>query len=307
MGEPTLRNGFPPGGLVAAAREVYLRTPLAVTEIRPGVVALSGAGGTVTALAASGGTVVVDTGFGPRVAEIRQAIAATLGGPVDWLIDSHWHFDHTDGNAAFAAGGATIVAHAECRARLSRDQHVRSLDWHVPAAPPQAWPVVTVDGPLALELGSETVRLLPQPPAHTDGDVAVRLEQANVLVMGDLMTRGGYPVIDESSGGSVRGMIAAADRLLPLADAETVVVPGHGPVGGREALRRFRDMLAAVEDRILRLRAGGLPDDRIVAAAPTAAFDAEWGRGYVTGTLFTRMVLAGLDENEPPSGKEETS
>lgn len=306
MGEPVPRDSFPPGGLVAAAREVYRRTPLAVAEIRPGVIALSGAGGTVTALAASGGTVVIDTGYGPRVAEIRQAIAAALGGPVGWLVDSHWHFDHTDGNAAFAAAGATVVAHANCRARLSRDQHVRSLGWHVPAAPPQAWPVVALDGPLALELGSETVRLLPQPPAHTDGDLAVRLERANVLVLGDLMTWGGYPVIDESSGGSLRGMIAAVDRLLPLADADTVVVPGHGSVGGREELRRFRDMLATVEDRILRLRTAGLPDDRIVAAAPTAAFDAEWGRGYVTGALFTRMVLAGLDREAHPD-KEETS
>jgi glyoxylase-like metal-dependent hydrolase (beta-lactamase superfamily II) len=295
---PWAEESFPPDGLVAAAREVYRHAPLAGVEIRPGVFTFSGAGGTVTALAALDGTVVIDTGYGPRVPEIRQAIAAAIGRPPTWLVDSHWHFDHTDGNAAFAAAGATIIAHANCRARLSRPQHVRSLDWRIPAASRDAWPTVALDGPMAIELGSEEVRLLPQAPAHTDGDIAIRLERANVLVMGDLMTEGGYPVIDESSGGSLRGMIEAVGRLLPQADAGTVVVPGHGLVGDRGALHRFHDMLRAIEDRILPLWTAGLPSDRIVDAAPSAAFDDAWGRGYVTGALFTRMVLAGLGGGE---------
>ena len=136
--------------------------------------------------------------------------------------------------------------------------------------------------------------LLPQAPAHTDGDTAVLLPSANVLVLGDLFTNGSYPVIDESSGGSLRGMIEALERLLTIIDSGTAVVPGHGPMGNRRALIDFRDMLHGIEDRILELVNSGSTPSEIIRAAPTSDHDQLFGRGYVTGDLFTRMVLAGL-------------
>jgi cyclase len=297
------RQSFPSGGLVAQSRVAYQNSPLETKEIRPGIFVFIGAGGTVTALAASDGCAVIDSGYGPRVDEIRCGIASALREEPRFLIDTHWHFDHTDGNAIFAQHGAFVTAHVNCRVRLSQDQYIPSLEWRVSASPRGAWPAIVFDGPVTIDLHSEVLRLLPQTPAHTDGDVAVLLHSANVLVMGDLFTNGSYPVIDEASGGSLRGMIEALERLLPFIDSRTVVVPGHGAVGDRVALVDFSDMLCSVEDRILKLVKSGLTLPEIVRAAPNADHDLRFGRGYVTGPLFTRMVLAGLGLETAPPGR----
>ena len=294
-------QSFPRDGLVAESRIAYQKTPLTIEEIRRGVFVFRGAGGTVTAVSAPHRAAVIDTGFGPRVEEIRGAIASALPQGVRWLINTHWHFDHTDGNQIFAEAGATIVAHANCRRRLSQDQYVPSLEWRIQASPRVAWPTITLDGPSDFDIGSETLRMLPQPPSHTDGDLVVYLPSADVLITGDLFTNGSYPVIDESSGGSMRGMIEAIERLLPLVRVNTVVVPGHGPIGNREALAGFLDMLHAIEDRILVLIDAKLSVPEIIAATPTVELDKTWGCGYVTGEYFTRMVLAGLGIDEKPT------
>jgi glyoxylase-like metal-dependent hydrolase (beta-lactamase superfamily II) len=181
---------------------------------------------------------------------------------------------------------------------LSHTQYVPSLDWEVPALPPGAWPIVTCDGPVSIDLGAQPVRLLPQRPSHTDGDLVVHLPTANVLVMGDLVTTAGYPVIDESSGGTLRGIIEAIESLLPLVDDDTVVVPGYGAMATRDGVLGFLDMLCTIEGRVLPLITANLAAPEIIAAAPTAEFDARWGTGYVTGPHFTRMVLAGLGMTE---------
>jgi cyclase len=157
--------------------------------------------------------------------------------------------------------------------RLSSNQYVPSLEWGVPAAPRIAWPTVTFDNPNAIDLGRDSPQLMPQEPPHTDRDVAVWLPSTNILILGDLMTNGSYPIIDESSRGSLRGMIEAVDRLLQLVNAETVVVPGHGRIGNRESLLGFRDMLDAIEGRIQRLIASRLSISEIIAVEPTHDFD----------------------------------
>jgi glyoxylase-like metal-dependent hydrolase (beta-lactamase superfamily II) len=224
-----------------------------------------------------------------------------------WVINTHWHFDHTDGNAAFAAAGATILAHANSRARLSTSQYVPSQSWRISASPRKAWPSLTFDHPFTLDIGTEELHLLPQAPAHTDGDVAVFLSQANVLVTGDLFTHRSYPVIDESSGGSLRGMIEAVERLLPMIDRDTLVVPGHGAVTNRAGLAAFLDMLRSIEDRILVLVEAQREIPEITAARPTAEFDSVWGRGYVTGAHFARMALAGMGLINAPAALQATA
>lgn len=293
-GDAFARYSFPPDGLVAQSRAAYASTPLLTAQIRPGVFVFAGAGGNLTAIAGSPGGTIVDTGYGPRAAEIEDAVVGVLGRMPQWVINTHWHFDHTDGNAAFAAAGATILAHANSRARLSTSQYVPSLSWRIPASLRKAWPSLTFDHPFTLDTGTEELHLLPQAPAHTDGDVAVFLSSANVLVTGDLFTHHSYPVIDESSGGSIRGMIEAVERLLPLIDADTVVVPGHGAATNRTGLAAFLDMLRNIEDHILVLVEAQRALPEIIAARPTAEFDSTWGRGYVNGAHFTRMALAGM-------------
>ena len=229
------------------SRATYRSAPLVVTEIRPRVFAFVGTGGTVTAIGGSSECAVIDTGYGPRVDEIRSAITSTLHQSARWLINTHWHFDHSDGNSRFAEAGTAIVAHENCRIRLSRDQYVPSLNWKISAAPRTAWPVLTFNAQVAVDVGSDTLELLSQSPAHTDADVAVWLSTSNVLVMGDLMSTGSYPIIDESSHGSLSGMIQAVDRLLQLANSETLVVPGHGPIGNPDSLLEFATCCAALK------------------------------------------------------------
>jgi glyoxylase-like metal-dependent hydrolase (beta-lactamase superfamily II) len=154
--------------------------------------------------------------------------------------------------------------------------------------------------PIAIDLVGETLELIPQEPAHTDGDIAVWLPSANVLITGDLLNNGSYLVIDAASRGSLRGMIQAVERLLQLINTETVVVPGHGPIGNRDALLGFRNMLSTIEGRIESMIASHRPLTEIMAAAPTADFDSIWGRGYVTGDIFVRMILAGFGLEEKP-------
>jgi cyclase len=288
------KHSFPADGLVAMSRIAYETTPLLTAQIRSGVFVLAGAGGNVTAISGSRGPAIIDTGYGPRVGEVGDGITGALGRSPRWVIDTHWHFDHTDGNAAFARAGATVLAHKNCLARLSTDQHVPSLSWRISASPREAWPSLIFDHPLVLDIGTEELHLLPQEAAHTDGDVAVYLASANVLVMGDLFTYHSYPVIDESSGGSLHGMIDAADRLLPMINKGTVVVPGHGATTDRTGLLAFRDMLRRIEDRIQVLIEAQREVSEIIASRPTAEFDSLWGRGYVTGAHFTRMALAGM-------------
>ena len=292
------KQTFPPDGLVAMSHNTYRNSPLITEEVRPGIFAFLGAGGNVTAVTGSERCAVIDTGYGPRVDEIRNAIETTLSQLPGWLINTHWHFDHTDGNSAFASDGATLLAHVNCRVRLSHDQYVPSLNWGIGVSPKSAWPKVTIEGASYIDVGPETLQVLPQRPAHTDGDLAVFLPSSNVLVMGDLFTNGSYPVIDESSGGTLRGMIEALEGLLPLINPGTIVVPGHGPLADRKSLINFHGMLCAIEDRILSLIQTRLPVSEIIAASPTSEFDSTWGQGYVTGAHFARMVLAGIEFSE---------
>src|SRR5258707_7998476 len=300
-GDAFAKHSFLPGGLVAQPRTAYESTPLLTAQIHFGVFVFAGAGGNLTAIAGSPGATIVDTGYGPRVAEIEDAVAGVLGRMPKWVINTHWHFDHTDGNAAFAAAGATILAHANSRARLSASQYVPSLSWRISASPREAWPSLTFDHPFTLDIGTEELHLLPQAPANTDGDVAVFLSSANVLVAGDLFTHRSYPVIDESSGGSLRGMIEAVERLLPMIDGDTVVVPGHGAATNRMGLATFLDMLRSIENRILVLIEAQREIPEIMAARPTAEFDSAWGRGYVTGAHFTSMTPAGMGLIDAPA------
>jgi glyoxylase-like metal-dependent hydrolase (beta-lactamase superfamily II) len=281
IGQPATPDGFathtfPKDGLVALSRVVYDSTPLLTAPIRPGVVVLAGAGGNITVVGGSRGAAIVDTGYASRIAEIQSEVTGAHGRPPRWVVNTHWHFDHTDGNSAFAAAGATILGHANCRRRLSTDQYVPSLSWRISASPRAAWPSITFDQPLVVDIGTDELQLLPQAPAHTDGDVAVLLPSANVLITGDLFTHHSYPVIDESSGGSLRGMIEAVDRLLPLLDAGSVVVPGHGAATDRTGLVSFRDMLRTAEDRILAMLEAGRERSEIATARTTAGFHSVW-------------------------------
>ncbi len=267
--------------------------PIEVSTLATGLSLVSGPGGNVTALAGPDGIVMVDAFVPSRGAELAAVVRKLGAGPIT-LVNTHWHFDHTGGNVALAGLGARIVAHENARKRLATEQYIADFQMKVPASPPAALPVVTVDSSATLYLNGEEIHLASVAPAHTDGDVFIHYRKANVLQTGDLFSNGFYPNIDSSSGGWIGGMVAAADLILGIVDARTRIVPGHGPVGNRDDLKAARDMLAEARDKVEPLVKAGKTVDEVVAARPLAGLDSRWGKGLFKGSQFTRIVYSGL-------------
>src|ERR1700735_1902030 len=219
---------------LAQMRAQWAANPLQTAKLRENIYLLSGPGGNMVVLSGADGKVLVDSGIAAAAPKIKQAMDGFGGAPLKVLINTHWHFDHTDGNEAMHQAGAAIIAHENTRKRLSTPQDIALFSLHFDPAPAAAWPQQTFAEGTKLYLNGDQLTLAYIPPAHTDSDICIRYENGNVLHMGDVWFNGTYPVIDASSGGNIDGMIAGTARGLSLADAETQIVPGHGAGGGKE-------------------------------------------------------------------------
>ena len=268
--------------------------PIQVTRLTDRLHLLTGAGGNIAVFAADGGTLIVDSGLAPRAADVAKAVAGVRSQRVVTLINTHWHGDHTGGNERFGNAGARIVAHENTRRRLSREQFQEAFNRRVPPAPRAALPTVTFPSARTLRYGGEELRLFHVAPAHTDTDVAIFFPRANVLHTGDLFFNGFYPFIDYSTGGWLGGMVAAADRLLATAGANTKIIPGHGPLATRADLRVYRSMLATVLGRLEPMARANKTVDEVVAVRPTADLDARWGKGFMQPEQFVRIAYTGI-------------
>ncbi|MFP3940846.1 MAG: MBL fold metallo-hydrolase, partial [Thermoanaerobaculia bacterium] len=209
-------------------------------------------------------------------------------------LNTHWHGDHTGGNENLGEAGALIVAHDNVRERLSVDQFMERFDRTVEASPPAALPVVTFGADVTFHLNGDEIHAFHVPSAHTDGDSIVHFREADVLHMGDVFFNGMYPFIDLGSGGSARGVLDGVERALELAGPETKVIPGHGPLTDRDGLVAYRDMLESVIGRVEELAAEGKSLEEIQEAEPTAAFDEEWGGGFIDTDEFVATVHQSL-------------
>ncbi|PYO65159.1 MAG: MBL fold metallo-hydrolase [Gemmatimonadetes bacterium] len=277
----------------AAAQVSYDTVQIRTVKVAEGVYMLMGAGGNIGVSVGSDGVILIDDQFAPLSDKIKAAVAA-LGGPIRFLLNTHWHFDHTGGNENFAKSGVVIVAHENVRRRMSVEQFISALNRREPPSPAAALPVVTFTDAITFYLNGDSINVFHVAPAHTDGDAVIWFRKANVMHMGDTFFNGRYPLIDLSSGGSVDGMVAAADRVLALVDANTRIIPGHGPLGDRPALQTYRAMLATVRDRIRQAVAAGQTLEQVQAAKPTAEFDAIWGKGSITPARFVEIVYTDL-------------
>jgi cyclase len=242
----------------------------------------------------------VDAQYGPLAAKIRTVVDSLSGGhPLRFVLNTHYHGDHVGGDSAMAAAGATIVAHANVRRRMSADWLNEAFGTTMKAAPATALPVLTFSDSLTFHLNGREVRVFHLPPGHTDGDAVVWVPAADVLHTGDLLFNGAYPVIDVSAGGSIGGMIRSLDLLLPLVGPATKVVPGHGPLADHAALLRFRGMLVTARDRVTRLVKEGRTLEQVLAAKPLADLDDTWGKGFMKPDLFLGVVYADLARTKP--------
>ncbi len=277
----------------AAAQVNYDTVQIRTVKAGDGVYMLMGVGGNIGVSAGTDGVFMVDDQYAPLSDKIKAAVAA-LGGPIRFVINTHWHWDHNGGNETFARSGVVTVAHENVRHRMRVEQFVTAFNRHVPASPAGALPLVTFTDSMSFYLNGDSILVLHVPHAHTDGDAIIWFRRANVVHMGDIFFNGRYPFVDLSSGGSVDGMVAAVDRALALADGNTKIIPGHGPLADRAALRSYRDMLATVRDRIKRAVAAGQTLEQVQAAKPTAEFDAVLGKGTITPTLFVEIIYTDL-------------
>jgi glyoxylase-like metal-dependent hydrolase (beta-lactamase superfamily II) len=276
---------------LAAFRAQIGAAPIQTRPLGNNLTLLSGPGGNVVVLHGSDGLIVVDTFAAPAWPRLEESLKALGGGaPVTFVIDTHWHFDHTDNNAPLHAAGATVVAHENTKRRMSAPQHIEMLNLDFPASPVGALPQRVFTDRFGMKANGEELKVTHVAPAHTDTDVIVRFERANVLHAGDVFFNGRYPLIDWSTGGRVDGMIAACDRLLSLANADTKIVPGHGSLAVKADLVKYRDMLATAADRVRKLKAAGRTLDESIAAKPFTDLDGAWGSGRFKGDDFVKIV-----------------
>lgn len=270
------------------------KTPIKVTKLYSNVFLLQGAGGNMAAQLGPEGILYIDSSYLTAVPRIKEALAGLSHDAPDTLINTHWHFDHTDGNEAMHANGFHIVAHTKTRQRLSQPSEVKMFGMEMPAYPAGALPTTTFDHSMHIWHNGDTLDLVHMEPAHTDTDIYIHFHKADVIHVGDIWFNGFYPFIDEGSGGNIDGMIKAGKRVLPLASAGTKIIPGHGPLGDKAAFQKFNDMLCGVRDNVAKLKAKGLSEQEAIAQKPTASYDAEWGHGMLTPDQFAGIVYRTL-------------
>jgi cyclase len=278
----------------ASAQQDFSKVEIQPTKVAEGVYMLTGAGGNIGLAVGEDAVFLIDDQFAPLTEKIRAAIAAITDKPVRFIVNTHWHFDHTGGNENFGQAGVLIVAHENVRKRMSSEQFIKDLDMKFPPSPKAALPVITFTDAATFHLNGDDIAAVHVPPAHTDGDSLVHFRKANVIHMGDTFFNGFYPFFDMSSGGSLDGMIAVAERALSMSDASTKIIPGHGPLGDRKALESYLTMLKTARERVKKLVDAGKTADEAVAAKPLADLDATWGKGFLPPDRFLRMLHASL-------------
>lgn len=282
-------------GIVERIKAAAETAAIEVHSLRGNVAVLEGSGGNIAVLTGRSGKVLIDAGIAVSRPQVAKALAALGPEPVTHLINTHWHFDHANGNAWLHELKPTIIAHENTRRHLSTLQRVADWDYDFEPLPPAALPTEVFSTDHRLTLDGTSLALRHYGPAHTDSDISVHVEEPDVLHVADTYWNGVYPFIDYSTGGSIDGSIRAAEANLTRVSATTIVIPGHGfPVSDRAGLQRFRDMLVTVRDKVAALKAQGHSLDEIVAARPTAAFDDVWGRFVISPALFTRLVHEGV-------------
>ena len=251
---------------------------------------LMGDGGNIALSVGDDFAFLVDDQYTELSQKILAAVQAVTGKPIRFLVNTHWHFDHSGGNENMSNAGIIIVAHDNVRSRMSTEQFIAAFNAKIPASPKAALPVVTFTQSVAFHNGGETIHVVHVPPAHTDGDAIVHFVRGNTLHMGDNFFNGRYPFVDLSSGGSFEGVIGAVNAAMAYVNDSTKVIPGHGALAGKAELVAYRDVLTKVRDRVAALIKEGKTKEQVIAAKPSAEWDATWGTGFMNPATFLGIV-----------------
>jgi glyoxylase-like metal-dependent hydrolase (beta-lactamase superfamily II) len=272
----------------------FSKVEIKTTGLGDNMYLLEGQGGNITVAVAKDGIIMVDGEYAPLHDKIKAAIAAVSNQPIKYLVNTHFHADHTGGNEPFATDGVTVISEVNVRKRLAAGTINGLTGVKTPPAPEGALPSKTYTGAFKIRLDGRVADLEHIANAHTDGDTYVWFKTANVLSTGDTFTNGRYPNIDFANGGNIKGMLAATDAYLKLTNAKTRIVPGHGPLADKLALIEYRTMLVTARDRMAKLVKDGKSEDDVVAAKPFADLDAKWAPTELAGKNFIRVVYHSL-------------
>jgi cyclase len=288
-----------------AAQPDFSKVEIRITKVAENFYALDGTGydlcegwpctpdGTIGVLTGPDGILMVDDKYAPLSGKILVAIREVSNAPIRFLVDTHVHGDHTQGNENFGKMGATIVARDEVRERLLRGQ-LYSTGPLFPPAPAAALPAITFEGTLTFHIDGDDVDLIPIPHAHTDGDIIVRFHNADVIMAGDIYRSIQYPNIDRVDGGSLDGLLDGLGRIISLAGPKTKIVPGHGPIRDRAAVIEHRDMILTIRDRVSEMIRQGKSVEEVLAAHPTSEYDARIPQSSRYLERFVRQLYAEL-------------
>jgi len=277
-------------GIINAAKTATITT----TKLRGNLSVLEGSGGNITVLAGKDGILLVDAGISGSKTQLLKAIHDINDAPLRYLINTHWHFDHTDGNAWVHQQGATIIAHENTRKHMSETVRIEEWKYTFTPSPKEALPSVKIKQAYKLPFNGETIMLQHFAPAHTDGDLSVYFPDADVLHVADIFWNGHYPFIDYNTGGNINGIIAATKATLERAGSKTIIIPGHGPVADREKLNEYYELLETSKENISKLKKQGKSLAEAIAAKPTAKYDVKWGTFLIGPEAFTALVYRGV-------------
>ena len=262
--------------------------------LRGGIYVLEGSGGNIAAVPGKDGKLLIDAGISVSKPQVSAALNAINDDPIKHLINTHWHFDHTSGNAWLHEAGASICAHVNTRKHMAKTTRVDDWQHTFPASPAAALPVTTFTSEKTVQLNGKTIRLHYYGPAHTDCDICVHFQEDDVLHVADTWWNGLYPFIDYNTGGSIDGMIHATAKNIGLTTDKTSIICGHGPLGSRADMIEYHDMLTHMREKVAGLKRKGLSLQETVAAKPSREFDPKWGQNVIGPDLFVRLVYKGV-------------
>lgn len=285
---------------LAQEAEDFEAVEITTRHVRGNIYALFGLGGNIGVSVGEDGIFLIDDQFAPLTPKILAAIRKIDAGawndkPIRFVINTHWHQDHVDGNENMAGLGAAIIAHDNARARLAAGLKYEEFGVVVPPAATNALPILTFSSEMSLHLNGAEARIIHIPHAHTDGDALIWFPGLNVIHAGDAFITQGYPLIDYPSGGSIGGLLAGWQRAYDLADEDTIIIPGHGELASKADIRRYLDILTTIRDRVAAKKNDGASLEEVIASHPTLEWDEGYTNPYVSGDLLTQAIFMTLD------------
>ncbi|WP_426284519.1 MBL fold metallo-hydrolase [Luteibacter sp. E-22] len=278
---------------VIKINEAAATAPIETVSLRDGVSVLLGSGGNIGVVTGRDGKFMIDAGIAVSRPRVEAALNALGPQPVRYLVNTHYHWDHTDGNTWLAGKDVQVAATSGTIKRVSQTTRVDDWDFTFKPLPKAAVPGTVVASSKHWTVDGQTITAIKVVPSHTDTDLYVTIQPADVIFLGDLFWNGVYPFIDNENGGGIDGMVRVLDRILPTIGDKAVVVPGHGPVGNKADVKDFRDMLAGIRDKVAALKKEGRSRDEVIAAKPTAAWDAKYGHFVIDPDFFARIAYDG--------------